>query len=76
MATGHYVQKIVNSKDKSELHKAVDHGKDQSYFLFATTQEQLDFLQSNRIVDNIITNPPFKLALDFVLKAKSICNNP
>jgi len=32
--------------------------------------EQLDFLQSNRIVDNIITNPPFKLALDFVLKAK------
>jgi tRNA-specific 2-thiouridylase len=38
------VQKIVNSKDKSELHKAVDHGKDQSYFLFATTQEQLDFL--------------------------------
>lgn len=28
-----------------ELHRAVDHGKDQSYFLFATTQEQLDFLR-------------------------------
>ena len=44
MATGHYVQKIVNCDGKSELHKAVDNGKDQSYFLFATTQEQLDFL--------------------------------
>jgi tRNA-specific 2-thiouridylase len=44
MATGHYVQKIVDLNAKSQLHKAVDHGKDQSYFLFATTQEQLDFL--------------------------------
>ncbi len=32
--------------------------------------EQLDFLQSDLIVDNIVTNPPYKLALDFVLKAK------
>ena len=44
MATGHYVQKIINLDGKSELHKAFDHHKDQSYFLFATTQEQLDFL--------------------------------
>jgi tRNA-specific 2-thiouridylase len=44
MATGHYVQKIVSFEGKSELHKAFDHSKDQSYFLFATTQEQLDFL--------------------------------
>ena len=43
MATGHYVQKkIVNNH--SELHKAFDDNKDQSYFLFATTKEQLDFL--------------------------------
>ena len=32
--------------------------------------EQLDFLQSDLVADNIITNPPYKLALDFVLKAK------
>ena len=44
MATGHYVQRIINSAGKSALHKAFDHSKDQSYFLFATTQEQLDFL--------------------------------
>jgi hypothetical protein len=29
----------------------------------------IDFLLSNRKVDNIITNPPFKLSLDFVYKA-------
>ncbi|MDD9900900.1 MAG: tRNA 2-thiouridine(34) synthase MnmA [Alphaproteobacteria bacterium] len=44
MATGHYIQRIMNN-GKAELHRAVDHGKDQSYFLFATTQEQLDFLR-------------------------------
>lgn len=32
--------------------------------------EQIDFLKSNLIADNIITNPPYKIALDFVLKAK------
>src|SRR3546814_6136665 len=29
----------------AELHRAVDPARDQSYFLFATTQEQLDFLR-------------------------------
>jgi tRNA-specific 2-thiouridylase len=29
----------------AELHRAHDHGKDQSYFLFATTREQLDYLR-------------------------------
>lgn len=43
LATGHYVQRIKGS-DKVELHKGNDPYKDQSYFLFATTQEQLDFL--------------------------------
>jgi tRNA-specific 2-thiouridylase len=41
MATGHYVQREF----ASELHKAIDDNKDQSYFLFATTREQLDFLR-------------------------------
>jgi len=43
MATGHYVQKIIIN-NKAELHKAVDASKDQSYFLFATTYPQLEFL--------------------------------
>ncbi|MCB9989803.1 MAG: tRNA 2-thiouridine(34) synthase MnmA [Rhodospirillales bacterium] len=45
MATGHYIQRLVNNDGQAELHRAVDTGKDQSYFLFATTQEQLDFLR-------------------------------
>jgi len=45
MATGHYIKRTVNKDGKAELHRAHDHGKDQSYFLFATTQEQLNFLR-------------------------------
>ena len=46
MATGHYIRREINEKTgKAELHRAVDNDKDQSYFLFATTQEQLDFLR-------------------------------
>ncbi len=46
MATGHYIQRIVNPETgMAELHRAIDETKDQSYFLFATTQEQLDFLR-------------------------------
>ena len=44
LATGHYVQKKHGQKG-AELHKAIDLTKDQSYFLFATTQDQLDFLE-------------------------------
>jgi len=46
LATGHYIQRVINENTgKSELHRAVDPLKDQSYFLFATTQEQLDYLR-------------------------------
>ena len=45
MATGHYIKRVVNEDGVAELHRAHDDGKDQSYFLFATTQEQLDFLR-------------------------------
>ncbi|NVJ96552.1 MAG: tRNA 2-thiouridine(34) synthase MnmA [Alphaproteobacteria bacterium] len=45
MATGHYVQRVVAADGKSQLVRGVDNGKDQSYFLFATTQEQMDFLR-------------------------------
>ena len=45
MATGHYVQRVVNDAGEAQLHRGADPDKDQSYFLFATTQEQLDFLR-------------------------------
>ncbi|HYD64327.1 tRNA 2-thiouridine(34) synthase MnmA [Azospirillum sp.] len=44
LATGHYVRRVGGERG-AELHRAVDPGRDQSYFLFATTQEQLDFLR-------------------------------
>jgi len=45
MATGHYVQRIIGEGGKAHLVRGVDSGKDQSYFLFATSQEQIDFLR-------------------------------
>ncbi len=44
LATGHYVRRIAGKRG-AELHKGVDINRDQSYFLFATTQEQLNFLR-------------------------------
>lgn len=43
MATGHYVRR--KAARRAELHRAVDPARDQSYFLFATTPEQLDFVR-------------------------------
>ena len=44
LATGHYVRREMGPKG-AQLHRAADPGRDQSYFLFATTREQLDFLR-------------------------------
>lgn len=44
LATGHYVRRIEGPTGP-ELHRAVDPRRDQSYFLFATTREQLAFLR-------------------------------
>ncbi|WP_415289312.1 tRNA 2-thiouridine(34) synthase MnmA [Brevundimonas sp. S1H14] len=44
MATGHYVRRATHG-NRSQMRKAVDHSRDQSYFLFATTQDQLDYLR-------------------------------
>lgn len=44
MATGHYVQRKVGDR-AAELHCAADAARDQSYFLFSTTPEQLDYLR-------------------------------
>jgi len=43
MATGHYIQRKLGAGP--ELHCAADANRDQSYFLFSTTPEQLEFLR-------------------------------
>ncbi len=44
LATGHYVRRVAGPAG-AELHRAIDPARDQSYFLFATTREQLDYLR-------------------------------
>ena len=44
IATGHYVRRVVNG-DRVELHRGTDPKRDQSYFLYGTTPEQLGFLR-------------------------------
>jgi len=44
LATGHYVRRIVRD-GRAELHKGADVRRDQSYFLYGTTRDQLDFLR-------------------------------
>jgi tRNA-specific 2-thiouridylase len=44
LATGHYVRRVLNGA-RVELHKGADPRRDQSYFLYGTTREQLDFLR-------------------------------
>jgi tRNA-uridine 2-sulfurtransferase len=44
LATGHYVRRVAGLAG-AQLHRAVDPARDQSYFLFATTREQLGYLR-------------------------------
>ena len=44
LITGHYVNRIQKNGN-AEMYRAIDLNRDQSYFLFATTQEQLNFLR-------------------------------
>jgi tRNA-specific 2-thiouridylase len=44
LATGHYVRRIAGAAGP-ELHRALDPARDQSYFLYGTTEAQLDFLR-------------------------------
>ncbi len=44
LATGHYVRREIGPAGP-ELHRAFDPARDQSYFLYATTEAQLDFLR-------------------------------
>ena len=44
LITGHYVSRVQNNSHAS-MYRAKDYSRDQSYFLFSTTQEQLDYLR-------------------------------
>ena len=44
LATGHYVRRAIGAAGP-ELHRALDPARDQSYFLYGTTEDQLDFLR-------------------------------
>ena len=44
LATGHYVRRVVNA-GRAELHKGADPRRDQSYFLYGTSREQMDFVR-------------------------------
>lgn len=44
LATGHYVRRVMGA-DGAQLHRALDPARDQSYFLYATTQAQMDYLR-------------------------------
>ena len=44
LVTGHYARRLEGRRGP-ELHRALDDAKDQSYFLFSTTREQLDTLR-------------------------------
>ncbi|HUE79164.1 MAG TPA: tRNA 2-thiouridine(34) synthase MnmA [Sphingomicrobium sp.] len=48
LATGHYVRRVVgdaNGERRVEMHRGADLSRDQSYFLYGTTREQLDYLR-------------------------------
>lgn len=44
LATGHYVRRVM-TPDGPQLHRAFDPARDQSYFLYGTTEAQLDYLR-------------------------------
>ena len=44
LVTGHYVKNIT-ANNKNNMYRAIDKNRDQSYFLFSTTREQLDYLR-------------------------------
>ena len=44
LLTGHYV-KSITSNNSTNMYRAIDENRDQSYFLFNTTREQLNYLR-------------------------------
>ena len=44
LVTGHYVKSVTNN-NMTDMYRAIDENRDQSYFLFTTTREQLNYLR-------------------------------
>ena len=59
LVTGHYVKRI-DKNGQAEMYRAKDLNRDQSYFLFSTTQEQLNFLRFP--LGNLLKNETRKIA--------------
>jgi len=64
LVTGHYVNRIQQN-GQAEMYRAKDLQRDQSYFLFATTQEQLNFLRFP--LGNLEKNQTRKIASELKL---------
>jgi tRNA-uridine 2-sulfurtransferase len=79
LVTGHYVTRLQNN-NKANMYRAKDISRDQSYFLFSTTQEQLNYLRFplGEIEKNETRNIANKLSLNVADKPDSqdICFVP
>jgi tRNA-uridine 2-sulfurtransferase len=79
LATGHYVRRIL-AHDRVELHKGADPRRDQSYFLYGTTRDQLDFLRFplGDLAKNEVRSLAAELGLEVAAKPDSqdICFVP
>ncbi|CAN5238701.1 tRNA 2-thiouridine(34) synthase MnmA [soil metagenome] len=79
LATGHYVQRVQGAGG-AEMHRAVDPARDQSYFLFGTTQDQLDYLRFplGGMEKSVVRDIARELGLSVALKPDSqdICFVP
>jgi len=64
LATGHYVRRL-SGPDGPELHRAADHARDQSYFLYRTTRAELEFLRFP--LGNLAKDETRALAREFAL---------
>jgi len=64
LVTGHYVKSITEDKN-TEMYRGEDLNRDQSYFLFNTTKEQLNFLRFP--LGNLLKNETRKIARELKL---------
>ena len=67
LVTGHYVRRLSNLKD-AKLFKAKDQKKDQSYFLFATEKDQLDYVRFP--LGNFLKSEIREMAINFNLEVR------
>jgi len=64
LVTGHYV-KSITEKNNTDMYRGIDLNRDQSYFLFNTTKEQLNFLRFP--LGNLLKDETRKIARDLDL---------